>query len=118
MIKKLEKKAKVGWASFFRCQNDNHEIHIKYMNKINALQDNINDFSTKKNAPRIPVYILNELVELYDIAKKEVECPICLEIIPTDKIKFSSCGHKYCEVCLNTLKSQNPKCAICRRRIY
>ena len=113
---RLERKAKMGWAAFFQSQNRNHDVHIAYMNKINNLQNKIQELSKLKD---IPVHILNELVELYDIAKKEVECPICLEIIPTDKIKFSSCGHKYCEVCLNTLKSQNPsKCAICRRRLY
>ena len=113
---RLERKAKRGWAAFFQSQNKDHEVHMRYVDKINILREKIADLSELKD---IPVHILNELKELYEIAKKEISCPICLDVIEVNNIKFSNCGHKYCEGCLNTLKSQNPsKCAICRRRIY
>ena len=113
---RLEKKAKMGWAAFFASQNKNHETHMSYMDKINTLRNKLSE--VQKNTD-IPVHIANELIELYDLAKKEVSCPICLDVLETKNIKFSSCGHKYCETCLNKLKTANPsKCAICRRKIY
>ena len=61
----------------------------------------------------------SEIKDIYKTIKKQIECPICLENIEIDDMKFSSCGHKYCETCLNKLKSEDPaKCAICRRKIY
>tara|TARA_R110000824_G_scaffold340739_4_gene527246 strand:- start:2192 stop:2554 length:363 start_codon:yes stop_codon:yes gene_type:complete len=112
----LEKKAKRGWAAFFQASNKNHEVHMSYMLKLNFLQDKLEEVN---EATEIPLHISNELKELYNVVKKEVSCPICLDLIPTDNIKFTSCGHKYCEECLTTLKSQNnPKCALCRRKIY
>ena len=119
-INRLNKKAKIGWACFFQSQNRNHELHLSQMDRVENLSNKINKLNdTLENAPGIPSHIANELKELYEITKKEVSCPICLEILTTDEIKFSSCSHKYCESCLNSLKAQNPsKCAICRRRIF
>lgn len=116
-INRLQKKAKMGWAAFFQASNQNHRIHIEYMAKLNAMRLALE--SMEERVADAPTHLQNELKELYEFSKKEVSCPICLEVLEVNDIKFSTCSHKYCEGCLNQLKSQpQPKCAICRRRIY
>ena len=115
---RLNRKAKMGWAAFFQQSNRNHDIHLGYVDKIRHLNSKIAELNNNTTSD-LPVHLHNELKELYELSKKEVSCPICLDVLQTDQIKFSSCSHKYCENCLNTLKSQTqPKCAICRRKIY
>jgi len=117
-INRLEKKSKIGWACFFKSENNNHRIHTEYCDKIFQLNNKLKDLTQLENQG-IPIHIVSELKELYDLSKKEISCPICLDTIETNNIKFSSCGHKYCNNCLEQLKAQNnPKCAICRRKIY
>tara|TARA_R100001086_G_C11822233_1_gene254372 strand:+ start:1039 stop:1416 length:378 start_codon:yes stop_codon:yes gene_type:complete len=119
-INRLQKKAKIGWAAFFQSENKNHRIHTEYMEKINAMRVALEGMGQiLSDATTTPIHLQNELKELYEFSKKEVSCPICLEVLEINAIKFSTCSHKYCENCLNQLKAQpQPKCAICRRRIY
>ena len=62
----------------------------------------------------IPDFVKNEITSMIKELKKEIECPICYDILESKDIKFSSCGHKYCETCLSKIN----ECAICRRKIY
>ena len=113
---RLEQKAKIGWACFFKSENQQHKIHQQYLAKINNFQEKLKAI---EESNQIPNHIILEITGLYDDMKKVVDCPICLEVIPNDKIKFTSCGHKYCEPCLKQLKSQpSPKCAMCRKKIW
>ena len=66
----------------------------------------------------IPKHIENELKELYAETRKSIECPICLDIITSDTLCLSSCGHKYHKNCYDLLLEKDGKCGICRRKIY
>ena len=61
----------------------------------------------------IPEFVLNEFREMVATLKRSVECPVCFDEMEADDIKFSNCGHKYCESCLARLDT----CAICRKPI-
>lgn len=95
-----EKKQKgYAWFKFYEAESKNHEQSIQ---TINTLQE------------FVPNFIQNELKDLYTKLKTEISCPICLEELQTDQIKFSSCGHKYCADCLSKID----KCALCKKKIY
>ena len=106
-ITTLEKKSKVGWALFYQSSEDYHELFLEYHRRVKELEDKIKDES-------VPQFIIEEIKELYKDLNKSLECPICFETLETKDIKFSSCGHKYCNTCLKKLN----ECAICRRKIY
>jgi len=67
----------------------------------------------------IPTHIKNEMIEMATILKKTWECPICMDMIQPANLEITPCGHYYCKVCLDTIKSQANvdarKCAICRK---
>ena len=108
-LKRLEQKAKVGWACFYNLENLNNQLHHEYMASIKELQEQV-----EKPEEINLNHIFNEMNELYDKLKKSVECPICLEDLTSKDIKYSSCGHRFCATCLSKID----KCAICKRKIY
>tara|TARA_R100000951_G_scaffold115995_1_gene126048 strand:+ start:750 stop:1112 length:363 start_codon:yes stop_codon:yes gene_type:complete len=112
-IKALERKAKMGWASYYRLQEEHHSQISGLSTIICMLNLKINE-SDNDEKEHIPDFLKNELVEMYDKLKKEIECPICFTELKSDEIKFSSCGHKFCGECLSKLDN----CAICRKKIY
>ncbi len=113
--KGLITKSKVGWAQFYQSEQRNHQLHMEYMGRIKELKDSIEGRdSPLYEKDHIPDFVKNEITSLIAELKKQVECPICLEELKPDEIKFSSCGHKYCQTCLSKIK----ECAICRKKIY
>ena len=108
--KGLITKSKVGWAHFYQSEKRNHELHMEYMLRIKELNDSMEG----RDEDHIPDFVKNEITSLIAELKKQVECPICLDELKSDQIKFSSCGHKYCETCLSKIN----ECAICRKKIY
>jgi hypothetical protein len=113
--KNLITKSKQGWACFYKAEELNHHLHNQYLYRIKELERKINERDSKLyEKDHIPDFVINEIKELLTEVKKEVECPICFEEIKSENIKFSSCGHKFCETCLSKIN----ECAVCRKKIY
>jgi len=108
--KSLISKSKVGWACYYRAEAMNHQLHLDYMKIIKSLENEIKS----EDRHSVPDFVVNEIQGLLTELKKQVECPICYEELNAEEIKFSSCGHKYCESCLSKIN----ECAICRKKIY
>ncbi len=108
-IKSLERKSKMGWACYYQAQEKHHEQMSEMFQKLEALQ-----IKQKEQDEIIPSFITNELLELKDKLKEEIECPICLDLLPAKSIKSSSCGHKYCGGCLSKIDN----CALCKKKLY
>jgi hypothetical protein len=111
----LVKKSKVGWAKYYTAEAEAHQQNMDLYHQIQQLKNQIKE----RDAPlyekdHIPDFVKNEITELLKELKKNIECPICYEELKNDQIKFSSCGHKYCESCLSKIN----ECAICRKKIY
>ena len=112
--KSLITKSKVGWACFFKAEQLNHELHMEQMETLKKLEEKMKERESKSEIWNIPEFVKTEITDMIKELKKNVECPICYEELTADKIKFSGCGHKYCETCLSKIN----ECAICRRKIY
>merc|ERR1711874_776910 len=58
----------------------------------------------------------HELPEIIDSARKELECPICMDIMaPPSRIWQCKVGHVICEVCKEKVKRQTASiCSICK----
>jgi len=111
----LERKAKVGWACFYRAEQTNHRLHMEYMADIKNLQGQLELLSGQQSQEiSIPPFIHEEIRNLLKKTSDEISCPICLEELEVEQIKFSSCGHKFCESCLSKID----ECAVCRRKLY
>jgi len=119
-ITKLKKQnhslAKQKSFAFHKYYEECKRSHIEY---IELVEKHKSMYEELEELTEPPIHMINELKEMYKKEKKEIDCPICLEVIEIDNLTFSSCCHKYCDKCYKTLTEQpQPKCAICRKKIY
>lgn len=105
-IHKLEKQKKYAFALYYRSQQELLEENIE---KYNHIEQTVKEI--------MPPFVKNQLIKLMEDLKKKIDCPICLSTLDPQMIKFSSCGHMYCENCIDKVK-QLKKCAICRKTIW
>jgi len=97
-VDQAKRATRFAWAKYYEVQNENHATTVSRVEKMESL----------------PIFVQEEIKSLYIELKKEVECPICYEVIDIGVLKFTKCGHKYCEDCLSKLY----ECAVCRKKIY
>lgn len=113
--KRLEHKAKVGWAAYYALERDMNEIHECYARMslrncelVKALRQEQEVDDEKYN------HLKKEFLEMYDVLKKFTECPVCYEILTKDTAKLGNCGHIVCRDCYEKLDN----CPICRKKYY
>ena len=102
-INKLERARAYAWGQYYAELEREHEISM-------------NRYITVRNVVEMescPQHIISEMKEMYKELKKEIECPVCMEIIPIDDLKFTKCGHKLCKECYDC--PMLTKCPMCRK---
>ena len=105
-----KKKTKFAWAKFFEAQRTQLTDDTAQVVRVRTMV---------QHDEQVPQFIKDELKQLLTELNKRVQCPICLDDMQPSDLGISNCGHKYCQSCLDTLKAQpDPKCAVCRRKIY
>ena len=53
----------------------------------------------------------------YEVDLSSLECPICLEMIPTTHLISTQCNHSYCNKCLKSIITHSQHsitCSLCR----
>ncbi len=129
LIKKcrsLEFQRKFAWRRYYQSIEDE-------MDRAMETSQRLKDWIEKKDEKNIPDFLVNEFLDLSHQLGKVYECPICLEPMTYGKkpdtddesgseeweehlLKISSCGHKYCSTCYETLRATTNKCAVCRKK--
>ena len=97
----LKRQKAYAWAKYYEEQNKTHERVVNVVLKMNNFQDDL------------PLHLIKEFEEMAGALKRMVECPVCLEVIPSGHLNITPCGHKYCKNCRKKLT----KCAICRKEV-
>ena len=71
------------------------------------------------NVDSVPAHIKDEILAMGAELRKRWECPICMEMIESDSITITNCGHFFCKGCLDRYKTANVECncPVCRRKI-
>ena len=91
-----------AWSRYYSEVNRNMELHKKYCEVVKDLNN------------QLPPHLVEGIKELYNLIKKEIECPICMDVINNDTLKITSCGHKYCNGCYDKIDN----CSLCRKKIF
>jgi hypothetical protein len=103
-INRLKKQKSYAWAKYYAAIQQGHSANVNHYNTVNTVVEDA--------LIPLPDHLLTEYKQMLKDLHKEIECPICMEIID-DKLKITGCGHKYCEACFKQIDT----CAICRRKI-
>lgn len=67
-----------------------------------------------KNEGEIGKFLQTFINNLYEESRKEVECPICLDIIESKNLSTNLCGHNFHKFCIEEHLKNNKNCPICR----
>jgi hypothetical protein len=116
---KCERQRKYAWGQIFQAREAIHSLRLEIYEEVNEVGGA--DFNEDHN--ETSAHLMNFIKKLYKDAKEKVECPICLDIIETDRLDTLKCGHNFHEDCLDTLKQTNKdkkccECPLCRKKFY
>ncbi len=101
-----DKKRRFAWAKYFESLREEVEtVHVIYRTVEGIDRENL------------PSHISREFIEMADKLKRKFTCPVCLELVTTENVSITMCGHIYCEGCLAQVKQNTSMCSICRKRI-
>ena len=114
---KLVSKGKSGWRCFFIMRDKlgdlSDDFHGVLFDNMALIQKIRND---ELNGDDI-THLKKQFVEMYDMLKKETECPVCFDVLNKENIEVPKCGHIICKTCLDTIKeSDNKICPECRKK--
>jgi hypothetical protein len=103
-INRLTKAKAYAWAMYYNEIERTHTAALNHYYTVNrVVEDEFIPF---------PEHLTAEYNQMLKDLHKQIECPICMEIIGDD-LKITGCGHKYCNSCFEKID----RCAICRRKI-
>ncbi len=106
-LKYAKKATSYAWSRYYKAQEEANDTAVKHHQKLTALMEQGNE--------GIPQHIKTELKEMIDELRKTCECPICLEVIQTQDMEITNCGHKFHKECL--AKVTTNKCPTCRKKL-
>lgn len=117
-----------AWGQYFQMRDKNFELQqqiVERVEDIEELQQDLAEAQEENNqepVEKVNNHLIKFIRELYEKAKIEITCPICLERIKKDNLSTTSCGHNFCEDCLKQAKEAcNDKhlpCPVCRKKIF
>ncbi|XP_025415475.1 E3 ubiquitin-protein ligase rnf8-A-like [Sipha flava] len=81
----------------------------KMTNEISTLMVKLKEALNDVNSPN------SFKKQIYSQLETELQCTICNELMY--KAMVLNCNHTFCEICIETWKSSNPACPICRTHI-
>ena len=102
-----KKQTSYAWAKYYECERE----------RLTENTHNYEGLTQVVERETTPQFVIDELKDMIIELKKQIECPVCMEIIQPEDIGFTKCGHKYCSECLERLKTTTKKCALCNRKI-
>ena len=97
-----------AWAKYFEQERTANDEATKYHKKLLSLTSDTCD---------IPAHVKTELIGMMSELKKKIECPVCLELIDTEDMEITRCGHKYHKNCIATVQANDNKCPTCRKKL-
>jgi len=115
-LKRLETKAKAGWASYYSVLERYHRLsayNANFQERNREFRQNLNNHNLDMEALDI-TYLKNQFIEMYDELKKFTECPCCFENLNKENTKLTNCGHLFCITCFDRVDN----CPICRKKLY
>ena len=125
---KEKNKNRFAWAQIFNLQSQYHELLLNHYDEYRQIQNeeaNYDDWVADEEAHNegITNHYKKVVRDLYEKAKAQVECSICLETIESKDLEMTNCGHSYHKRCLELLMEANQyeryvPCPECREKVW
>ena len=116
VINRLKSTRRYAWAKYFKLLEEHHYLEMRVLGAMQQLDDTgtcEDPIDVDSPVKMIPEHVTKEIEDMMGELKKNVECPVCMEVIPKGSLKITSCGHKFCKTCVDRLDT----CALCRHKL-
>ena len=122
-LKKEQNKNRFAWAQIFNLQHQYHELLLEHYENVENRPVPENGEPTEQDNFKLTQHYYNVIQDLYEKAKAQVECSICLEVIQSKDLDMTSCGHSYHKSCLEQLFEASAEerfvpCPECRGNLW
>jgi len=107
-----KKASKFAWGQYFQLRNELFDNQLGIYENLENPKDIITE------------HLQKFISELYEKSKTYIECSICMEVIITDNLETTPCGHNFHKDCLNTLKQtkevnkKTVSCPKCKKDLW
>ena len=120
---KERNKNRYAWAQIFNLQSQYHELLLEHYENVENRPVPQNGAPTEEDNFKLTQHYYKVVQDLYEKAKAQVECSICLEIIESKDLEMTNCGHSYHKRCLDLLMEANQferyvPCPECREKVW
>ena len=112
LIASLKRQKAYAWAKYYEEVNENLEANTTQYFLLERVVGNQRT-SVEDAEKALPTNLTDEIGEMLEKLKKDIECPVCFGRLNRENLAITSCGHKYCKECFARLD----KCAVCRRTL-
>ena len=112
VINRLKSTRRYAWAKYFKLLEEHHYLEMRILDAMQQLDDTGACEDVDSPVKTIE-HVTKEIENMMEELKKNVECPVCMEVIPKGSLKITSCGHKFCKTCVDKLDT----CALCRYKL-
>lgn len=107
-----KKKTSFAWAKYYEAKAQSADNTIMVVNMITSSGINRNNGKLERPST-LPSHITAEFMNMAEKLNMEHSCPICFDLVSSQTISITWCGHILCKKCNDTLPEK--KCPICRK---
>jgi len=114
-LKREQQKTKYAWGQYFQMRNEIFE------NQQNIYQNS----ELTEVSDELGTHLKKFISELYEKSKTYVECSICMDVITSETLDTTPCGHNFHKECMSNLKNhwkglgtKSVPCPNCRKDLY
>ncbi len=109
-----KKKTSFAWAKFYEARSSTADSATIMVNMI--VQSGIpRNNGILERPASLPAHITAEFMTMAEKLNAEHSCPVCLDLVNSQTIHITWCGHILCKSCLERLPEK--KCPMCRKEI-
>lgn len=105
----LDGKRKYAWKLYFQLKNEIYDQLLTKIREYESIIANINNLSAQHDFV-VPNHFKEELTQHL----RDLNCPVCMDIMTRETFDLTPCFHKCCNNCINMIKQTTKKCPICR----
>jgi rubrerythrin len=113
LLNSMTKQRAYAWAKYYDVTFTRHEHDVRHYRTVQLVTTDA----------AIPEHIKSEFLAMGAELRKTWECPVCIDMIDSQNLEITPCGHYFCKGCLSGLKTAaaavptDCKCPVCRRKI-
>ena len=115
-----KKKTSFAWAKYYEARGETADYAGGIIGMLQASGIHRNDAGQLERPTTLPAHITAEFMDMAEKLNKEHSCPVCFDLVNSQTIHITWCGHILCKGCIEALPPKpngKKSCPICRKGV-